>query len=80
VSAANDFAGGTSASRTDSSRGEPATTEGAGKTQPTYTGWIGYFPVAMLHRKPVFDCGAKLDLLRDTTFELAKNYTLILQA
>src|SRR5213075_1381894 len=28
----------------------------------------------------LFDSGAKLDLLRDTTFELAKNYALILQA
>jgi REP-associated tyrosine transposase len=35
---------------------------------------------ATLHRKPLFDCGAKLDLLRDTTFKLAKNYALILQA
>ena len=34
---------------------------------------------ATLHRKPLFDCGAKLDLLRDTTFELARNYALILQ-
>ena len=29
---------------------------------------------ATLHRKPLFHPGAKLDLLRDTTFELAKNY------
>ena len=35
---------------------------------------------ATLHRKPLFDSGAKLDLVRDTTFELAKSYTLILQA
>ena len=33
-----------------------------------------------LHRKPLFNCGAKLDLVRDTTFELARSYTLILQA
>ena len=35
---------------------------------------------ATLHRKRLFDSGAKLDLLRDTTFELVKNYALILQA
>ena len=35
---------------------------------------------ATLHRKRLYDSGAKLDLLRDTTFELAKNYALILQA
>src|SRR5438034_11228991 len=35
---------------------------------------------ATLHRKRLFDSGAKLDLFRDTTFELAKNYALILQA
>ena len=35
---------------------------------------------ATLHRQPLFDFGAKLDLLRDTTLELAKNYALILQA
>jgi REP-associated tyrosine transposase len=35
---------------------------------------------ATLHRKPLFDSRAKLDLLRDTTFELAKSYALILQA
>ena len=35
---------------------------------------------ATLHRKPLFDSGAKLDLLHDTTFELAKSYALILQA
>src|SRR5215831_2122142 len=33
-----------------------------------------------LDRKPLFNCGAKLDLVRDTTFELARSYTLILQA
>ena len=32
------------------------------------------------HRKSLFDSGAKLTLLRDTTFELAQNYALILQA
>ena len=36
--------------------------------------------VATLHRKRLFDSRAKLDLLRDTTFELAKDYALILQA
>ena len=35
---------------------------------------------ATLHRKPLFDCDAKLDLFRDTTFELAKDYSLVLQA
>ena len=35
---------------------------------------------ATLHRKSLFDSGAKLTLLRDTTFELAQNYGLILQA
>ena len=35
---------------------------------------------ATLHRKPLFDSSAKLDLLRDTTFELAKDYALTLQA
>src|SRR5215470_18320741 len=35
---------------------------------------------ATLHRKRLFDSRAKLDLFRDTTFELAKNYGLILQA
>jgi REP-associated tyrosine transposase len=35
---------------------------------------------ATLHRKPLFDSGAKLDVLRDTTFELARNYALTLQA
>jgi putative transposase len=33
-----------------------------------------------LHRKPLFDSDARLDLFCDTTFELAKNYELILQA
>jgi len=35
---------------------------------------------ATLYRKPLFDSHAKLNLLRDTTFELARRYTLILQA
>jgi putative transposase len=35
---------------------------------------------ATWHRKSLFDSGAKLTLLRDTTFELAQNYALILQA
>jgi REP element-mobilizing transposase RayT len=35
---------------------------------------------ATLHRKSLFDSGSKLTLLRDTTFELAQNYALILQA
>src|SRR5881227_442595 len=35
---------------------------------------------ATLHRKPLFNSGAKLDLLRNTTFELAKSYVLMLQA
>ncbi len=35
---------------------------------------------ATLHRKRLFDSDAKLDLFRDTTFELAKSYELILQA
>jgi putative transposase len=35
---------------------------------------------ATLHRKRLFDSRAKLDLLRHTTFELAKNYALVLQA
>jgi putative transposase len=34
---------------------------------------------ATLQRKRLFDSGAKLDVLRDTTVELAKAYTLILQ-
>jgi REP-associated tyrosine transposase len=35
---------------------------------------------ATLHRKRLFDSRAKLDLLRDTTFDLAKSYALLLQA
>ncbi|HEX4708438.1 MAG TPA: hypothetical protein VH229_12000, partial [Candidatus Udaeobacter sp.] len=35
---------------------------------------------ATLHRKRLFDSNAKLNLFRDTTFALAKNYQLILQA
>ena len=35
---------------------------------------------ATLHRKRLFDSDAKLGLLRDTTFELATNYALMLQA
>src|SRR6267378_6972511 len=35
---------------------------------------------ATLHRKPLFDSGTKLDFLCDTTFELAKDYELTLQA
>src|SRR5438874_9964334 len=35
---------------------------------------------ATLHRKPLFDSDAKLDLLRHTTFGLAKSYALTLQA
>jgi putative transposase len=35
---------------------------------------------ATLHRKRLFDSDAKLDLFRDTTFELASNYAVILQA
>jgi putative transposase len=35
---------------------------------------------ATLYRKPLFDCSAKLDLMRETTFEFARNYALILQA
>jgi putative transposase len=35
---------------------------------------------ATLHRKQLFDSTAKLDLFRDTSFALAKNYGLILQA
>jgi hypothetical protein len=35
---------------------------------------------ATLHRKRLFDPGAKLDLLRNTTFEMARNYALVLQA
>jgi putative transposase len=35
---------------------------------------------ATLNRRRLFGSGPKLDLLRDTTFELAENYGLILQA
>ena len=35
---------------------------------------------ATLHRKSLFSSDAKLDLFRDTTFELAANYQLLLQA
>jgi putative transposase len=35
---------------------------------------------ATLGRKRLFDSSPKLDLLRDTTFELAKDYELVLQA
>jgi putative transposase len=35
---------------------------------------------ATLHRKRLFDSDAKLDVLRETTFELAESYALILQA
>jgi putative transposase len=35
---------------------------------------------ATLHRKPLFDSDTKRDLFRDTTFELAKSYELILEA
>jgi putative transposase len=35
---------------------------------------------ATLHRQPLFNSGAKLDLLRNATFELARDYTLSLQA
>ena len=35
---------------------------------------------ATLHRKPLFDSDAKLDLFRDTIFEFARDYALILQA
>jgi putative transposase len=35
---------------------------------------------ATLYRKRLFDSGTKLDLFRDTSFELARNYALILQA
>ncbi|PYJ68094.1 MAG: hypothetical protein DME76_13410 [Verrucomicrobia bacterium] len=43
-------------------------------------GGIYMITAATLHRKPLFDSSAKLDLLRDTTFELAKDYALTLQA
>jgi putative transposase len=35
---------------------------------------------ATLHRKRLFNSGAKLNLLRDTTLDVAKKYALILQA
>jgi len=35
---------------------------------------------ATLYRKPLLNSGAKVDLLRNTTFELAKSYVLMLQA
>ncbi len=35
---------------------------------------------ATLHRRPLFNTDAKLDLFRDTTFELAHAYKLLLQA
>jgi putative transposase len=35
---------------------------------------------ATLHRRRLFDSKAKLNLFRDTTFDLVKNYQLILQA
>jgi hypothetical protein len=35
---------------------------------------------ATLHRKPLFDSDAKLDLFRGTTFQFAEDYALILQA
>jgi putative transposase len=35
---------------------------------------------ATLHRKQLFNSGVKLDLLRETTFDLTKSYALILQA
>lgn len=35
---------------------------------------------ATLHRAPLFKSAKKLDLFRDATFELTKNYQLILQA
>jgi putative transposase len=35
---------------------------------------------ATLHRKPLFDSDVKPHLFRDTTFELARDYALILQA
>jgi hypothetical protein len=37
-------------------------------------------PRATLHRKRLFHSDEKLDLLLNTTFELVKNYQLILQA
>jgi putative transposase len=35
---------------------------------------------ATLHRKRLFDSDAKLDLFRDTTFEFAREYALVLQS
>jgi REP element-mobilizing transposase RayT len=35
---------------------------------------------ATLHRKPLFTSEPKLELLRDTSFALAKQYALIVQA
>ncbi len=35
---------------------------------------------ATLHRAPLFNSGTKLDVSRDTTLDLAKNYALVLQA
>ena len=35
---------------------------------------------ATLHRAPLFNSSARLDLFRDTAFELTKDYALILQA
>jgi REP element-mobilizing transposase RayT len=35
---------------------------------------------ATLHRKPLFNSAAKLDLFRDTIFDLSANYQLLLQA
>jgi len=34
---------------------------------------------ATLNRIPLFDSGVKLDLFRDTTFELARSYSLVMQ-
>src|SRR4029077_7732338 len=41
-----------------------------------------HFPLYRLnaHRKRIFDSVMKLDLFRDTTFELVNSYALILQA
>jgi putative transposase len=35
---------------------------------------------ATLHRKPLFDSNAKLNLFRDITFQLSEDYALVLQA
>ena len=43
-------------------------------------GGVYLITAATLHRKRLFHSDEKLDLLLDTTFELAKNYQLILQA